>query len=140
MASLYQTLASGNHGTYYRKVIFGIGTGTGMSPVACADAEAFGIGTGTGMSAVTCADAAVVNRTPNINSVEIVFFIVVVSPSVVTRLLRAKNSKNRGPEFKLTRWFGRAKGEGCESDSESFNQNCTQISGGAILILKYLLH
>lgn len=112
----------------------GIGTGRGMSAFSCANAEAFGMGTGSGMSVVTSADAAVVNKTPSIHSVEIVFFIV-VSPSVVTRLLRARNSKNHGPEFKLNRWFGRAKGEGCESDSESFNQNCTQISGGAIINL-----
>ena len=96
VASLYQPLASGNHSTYYRKVTFGIGTGTGISPVAwadaeafgigtgtgmsaphCADADAFGIGTGTGMSPAACADAAVIDRTPKINSVEIVFFIVV---------------------------------------------------------------
>lgn len=54
---------------------FGIGTGIGLSFVAGADA--FGIGTGSGMSPATCADAAVIDRTPKINSVEIVFFIVV---------------------------------------------------------------
>lgn len=72
---------------------FGIGTGTGMSSVVCGEAAAFGIGIGTGMSPVTCADAVAIDRTPKANSVEIVFFIVVVSPSVVTRLLRAKEQQ-----------------------------------------------
>jgi hypothetical protein len=46
-----------------------------MSAGTCVDADAFGIGTGTGMSTVPCADAAAIDRTPKINVV-IIFFIV----------------------------------------------------------------
>jgi hypothetical protein len=117
---------------------FGIGTGIGLSVVACADAEAFGIGTERGMSVLTCADAAAMDRTPKINNVEIVFFMLSFLLQVVTRLLRARNSKNRGPEFRCTRWFGRAKGEGCESVSESFKRIVLTLPGGAIFILEHL--
>ena len=108
----------------------GIGTGTGMSGIVGIDAVTLGIGTGTGMSALTCADAAAIDRTPKINVVIVFFFICCrFLLQVVTRLLRAKNSKNRGPEFKCTRWFGRAKGEGCESDSGSFKRIVLRFLG-----------
>jgi hypothetical protein len=72
----------------------GIGTGTGMSTITCADA--FGIGTGTGISALSCVDAAVINKTAKMN-VPIVFFFK-FPPSVVTRLLGAKaQQKSVGP-------------------------------------------
>jgi len=64
VASLYQPLAPRNHGTDYRTASFGMGTGRGISPAACADGNAFGIGTGRGMSALTCADAAAIETTP----------------------------------------------------------------------------
>jgi hypothetical protein len=109
---------------------FGIGTGSGMSALACANADAFGMGTGRGMSVLTWADAAAIDRTPKINVVIVFFFICCrFLLQVVTRLLRAKNSKNRGPEFKCTRWFGRAKGEGCESDSGSFKRIVLRFLG-----------
>jgi hypothetical protein len=71
----------------------GIGTGSGLSALDCADGDAFGMGTGNGLSIVACADAVVIKTTPKMN-VPIVFF--KFPPSVVTRLQGAKEQQKSG--------------------------------------------